>query len=715
MPRVPTYDQPQVTSNTLPQPFFSAAAIRPMHIDDTGQRQAAGLVAESQKAVAEANDRAYKVMADANQVRYDEAVNKALEARLRLTYDNEAGFTTQKGAAVMERNSGKPLSAEYSENYGKALQEISAGLGNDAQRRAFSAKSSELMMSFKTDVIRHEAQEFRTHKISVRTGTIDSRTRQIGLEWHNEASVNEAVQSINASAYDLAMMNGKSAIEATEIAKREASKGHVVAIESALNAGNVGFANNYMNKYRDQIDIGHLVTIDKALNQQIDFTKAQGAVQNAQEKLSQDFMPDDVTRLSSIVKTLESGGRRFDQSGKLLESPKGAKGEMQVLDSTNLNPGFGVRPAQDNTPDERARVGRDYLTAMLRRYGRVDQALAAYNAGPGAVDMAISKAKNPKNDTGGDWYSFLPNETKAYVEKGRGMFNQGAGNPARPTELQFIEAAVSELGPNARAEQIKVTTEAARRRYSDIASAIKQREDESVSTAMRGIMQNGGSYSDLPVGVRAAVPPKEVDNLIGFAQKISKGDDTTNLWLYNDITANPAKYASYSDDQFYALRKELSESDFKHFSQERAKQKGQNNGTNGPGDLNSGAIKQVLDSRLRMINIDPSPKDDGGADAARIGGIRRFVDQYLINSQSSAGKKFSDAEVAQRIDSLFATNVEFRGFFSNSSGPMLGMKIGDLDSETKDGLRAKFKKAGVSNPTDAQLLNAYWNMKVTRK
>ena len=35
---------------------------------------------------------------------------------------------------------------------------------------------------------------------------------------------------------------------------------------------------------------------------------------------------------------------------------------MQVLDGTNLNPGFGVKPAADNSPDERARVGRAYST-----------------------------------------------------------------------------------------------------------------------------------------------------------------------------------------------------------------------------------------------------------------------------------------------------------------------------------------------------------------
>jgi hypothetical protein len=68
-------------------------------------------------------------------------------------------------------------------------------------------------------------------------------------------------------------------------------------------------------------------------------------------------------------------------------SPKGAQGLTQVMPATGQDPGFGVRPLQDGTPGENVRFGRDYLTAMLRRYpGRPDLALAAYNAGPGVAD-----------------------------------------------------------------------------------------------------------------------------------------------------------------------------------------------------------------------------------------------------------------------------------------------------------------------------------------
>jgi len=86
------------------------------------------------------------------------------------------------------------------------------------------------------------------------------------------------------------------------------------------------------------------------------------------------------------IEHLESRGKEYDKQGNILTSPKGAKGSMQVMDKTNLNPGFGVKPAQDNSLEERARVGRDYALA-LKNYFNGDEKLAsmAYNWGPGNV------------------------------------------------------------------------------------------------------------------------------------------------------------------------------------------------------------------------------------------------------------------------------------------------------------------------------------------
>lgn len=117
-------------------------------------------------------------------------------------------------------------------------------------------------------------------------------------------------------------------------------------------------------------------------------------------------------------------------------SSAGAKGTHQVMDDTNLDPGFGVRPAADDSKAERARVGSDYWRAMVKRYrGDVEAAAVAYNAGPGNADKWVA---------GGRDYSVLPHpeETEPYA---KGMLGD-LGNWKAPTPQDKLATAQALLG-----------------------------------------------------------------------------------------------------------------------------------------------------------------------------------------------------------------------------------------------------------------------------
>ncbi len=84
-------------------------------------------------------------------------------------------------------------------------------------------------------------------------------------------------------------------------------------------------------------------------------------------------------------------------------SPSGAIGLMQVLPSTARD--LGVTNAEDLfEPETNVNVGLQYLSNLLSKYkGNEKLALAAYNAGPGAVDR----------------FGGVPpyNETRAYIDR----------------------------------------------------------------------------------------------------------------------------------------------------------------------------------------------------------------------------------------------------------------------------------------------------------
>ncbi|MCI5049517.1 MAG: transglycosylase SLT domain-containing protein [Rickettsiales bacterium] len=122
--------------------------------------------------------------------------------------------------------------------------------------------------------------------------------------------------------------------------------------------------------------------------------------------------------LVDAVAMQESGNRDFDAQGNLITSPKGAQGRMQVMPNTQRDPGYGVMPAQSNDPQELARVGEDYLQAMMDHYGNQSLALAAYNAGPGTVDGWLKEYGDPRTGevSEQDFISSIPyDETRNYV------------------------------------------------------------------------------------------------------------------------------------------------------------------------------------------------------------------------------------------------------------------------------------------------------------
>ena len=721
MPRVPTYDNFQVAPTSLPQARLSVPEMPDIAGQQT-QQMSRGMMQAGQALGQVAID----IQQQANQLRVDDALNKAKEAALRLTYDKDAGFTNLRGINALERPDGKPLADEYSDTLKRNIEEIAGSLGNDAQRQAFTLRANDILTSMRGSAIQHEANEFKTYSLSVSEGIQSTALREIGLNWQNPDTVNSAVERIRAETYRQAQLLGKSAEWQEAQARKMTSNAHRVALLSALEQNDPAYADAYLRKYSGQMDADDILSVRGHITKEMDARVGVTVATDVLGKMQPRIQVGEAERAFNIAVGTESNGRQFGPDGKPLTSPKGAIGIAQVMPTTAPEAAKLAGLPWDenrykNDPGYNKALGLAYFQKQLQdNGGDLAKAYAAYNAGPGRLADAIKQAeqsmKLAKDDpaAGRTWLDFMPQETKDYVAKNMRAFESGQGQPARPTFQEIDDQLRADPRLAANPARYKVAREEASRRFEEQTKAIKQREEEAVATAMRGIIENGGRYTDLPPSVRAAVPPKEVDNLLNFAQRVAKGDDSTSLWLYAKLAGNPDALARMNDNEFYALRRELSEADFKHFANERAKRTG-GTGSNGPGDLNTQAIKQSLDERLRMLKIDPSPKDDGGNDAARIGGIRRFVDQYFMAAQREAGKKFTDAEVSQHLDALFAKNATFRGWFSTSSGPMLTMKVGDIDGATRDNIKAAFRRQGIDEPTDAQILNAYWNMKVARK
>lgn len=255
-----------------------------------------------------------------------------------------------------------------------------------------------------------------------------------------------------------------------------------------------------------------------------------------------------VPRMQGITAQAESGNRERDARGRLITSPKGAQGLMQVMPGTNVAPGFGVRPAQNDSDAERSRVGRDYLAAMMTRYGNDPaKAWAAYNWGPGKLDAAIRRH-------GDGWLASAPKETRAYVNGNMAMLGRGSVSNAALTpagrRIDYAEAR-AEIDALDLPYDLKRKTLAALNRRMAAEDQVTARNEEDATKQALGVVEGLGdgftNMNQIPVSVRMAMPVATRISLQERAERNAKGDKgtlTPEMAAYIQFTelANPSKY-----------------------------------------------------------------------------------------------------------------------------------------------------------------------------
>lgn len=728
--------QPQMTAPKLTDTPFTATAprmeITPQHDIAGAQAGALGQAAANlgQHLSAIGTDMAH----EANQYRLADATNQAQVHIQDLTYDPKTGYTSLQGKDALERPDGKPLADEYGAKLKGKLDEIAGTLGNDAQRRAFAQTSANLMAQFHGQALAHEAQQFKVYKQSVTSGTVDTAARQIGLGWSDPAITDESIGRIAAATrIQYAGMDPTFVMAKTIEAVSPAAK---LAIESALDNHQPDMAAAYLNRYSQFMGEDDIYTTNLRITKAKDAQAALGAAADVMQS-SQPATPLD--HLFDALLWSESRKQHFGPDGRPTTSPKGAIGIAQIMPATGpeaarlagvdwdpelFNRGSTGDPAKDAAAQAyNLKLGRAYFSNQLSQAGG-DPAkmLAAYNAGPGSAKKGtgLAGAMRKAADAGQPdaWLNYTPQETQDYVKNTLARAKSAQDSPAaRPTLEDHYARLQAHPSVAGSPERLKLAQSEIDGQVSRQTAAIKQREAEGVTAAMRELEQNGGSLAGLSGNAVAGIPAGRMGEIKDYAAKLAKGVPVeTDMALYGHLTANPDELAKKSDAEFGALSAKIAKGDLAVLAAKRAKALNPTaTAVTNPGELNSPAIKSGLDERLRMLGMDPTPKDDS-PDAGRVGAIRQFVDRSMLDAQAQGGKKFTDAEVNAHLDRLFAQNAVTPGgwFSADTSGPMLAQKVSDIPSEARNGIKAAFVKAGVSNPTDGQIITAYWTAMTKR-
>jgi hypothetical protein len=263
MPRVPVLNQqvrlaplpgPTVSSNASPALLGGITAKAMSNAGDDMLR--GGVILQRMQA-----DEQEKV----NAVRVNDATNKLIEAKLRLTHDKVDGYTVRRGVNALTGENGMPLEDEYAGKLDTHISEITAGLGNEYQKQVFRQQADQLKTQFRGSIQQHTAREFNVHRGEVLESRIKLSDQQIAANWGNPEEVGPANEAKRKTMVEIGHMLGWEKTTLDAKTAEVMSPGHLVVINAAADAGQLDYARAYMNQSRNELTPAALDNANKVL------------------------------------------------------------------------------------------------------------------------------------------------------------------------------------------------------------------------------------------------------------------------------------------------------------------------------------------------------------------------------------------------------------------------------------------------------------------
>lgn len=375
-------------------------------------------------------------------------------------------------------------------------------------------------------------------------------------------------------------------------------------------------------------------------------------------------------QMVTITAVSESRNQERDSRGRLITSSAGAQGKMQVMPTTSSNPGYGVTAARDGSDEERTRVGRDYLAALMRHYGGDPaKAWAAYNWGPGNLDKAMKQH-------GGDIAAVLadpdtPGETRAYVRGNMAALGGRPGVPGvdgvqqapREHDMASLLARVDQLNLPFEVEQ-QVRRQLTERVGLD-ESLLRQRRERAQESALEIIDRGEASgkpvtrQSQIPQTVWDSMAPDQRMQLRGVIERNAQPKErATDYGAYTQLSdlyaRDPAAFARLDPLSF---RNGLSNSDYEQVMGWRRDALGASSkGGRGEGQVTFSRIRGVVQNAMQGAGLTYAGLKDKDKEGRTAVDRRAYQLEKAISTdvelwqRANPGKAINDQEISAIAD-----------------------------------------------------------------
>lgn len=318
-----------------------------------------------------------------------------------LLNNPQTGFLNLQGKNAIGK------APEYVQQFDSQVESIAATLPDEQAKNAFLQQAQQQRIQFATQANRHEVGQVRQYEAGMQEGTLKALSQQAMAPGMFAPSLYNARDAI--IAYGKAHGQSDQEIEGNFTQWRE---------QAANRASEAWYNPMYQQ------------------------------MMGPDGKIEVTNTPHEAQLFSSII-WQESGGNQFGKDGAPLVSPKGAVGAAQVMEGTGPEAArlAGLPWDRDkwlNDPRYNVQLGKAYFGAQMQKYGNNPVlAVAAYNAGPGAVDDWVNgtnkSGSNPSKVKLGDprtgaisneqFAAAIPfDETRNYVAKVTGSAGGIPGN-----------------------------------------------------------------------------------------------------------------------------------------------------------------------------------------------------------------------------------------------------------------------------------------------
>ena len=533
-------------------------------------------------------DLAKSLAHDAKNLAVDHYKQQLQESIHDQTRDADTQYRTQKQNAMygVEGVNGQPRTPGFLDLQGKSalaptangqspasvLQDdlkakraaITDTLTSDSAKRDFNEHADNEDFHTNGMIQQHEGQQTRVFRANTLTADNDSLSREIEQGYNDPNRMQLAYDKLKKNNDEFARLNGLDERAGGIAARTQFSKAVKVANEAAIQNNDYQSADNNIRRFGAELDVNTTSDLKQSSFNAYTTALIQTDPQKVIDMTAPKTMPAmEFERVKQIRDAVESHGKDYNPDGSAVThiDKDGIKSKYknQVREDVAKDPGFGIKPAANDSPEEYNRVGDELLKAHYDYHkGDVEKTLAAYNGGRKGVDDAITsggdwqakagvkdylaKARLEANKTGTPMDYGTPmqhlhanNAAEAMIEKGRVNFKVGlesaykdqraqaynTGNPGEPIPLSTFNQAYGEHGPEMHAsyqDNISHAVQAFSIRDMPTANINKLLEDEKPKDNSPDAEREWKQYDELVKAAKFASDTREKDPIAAAAR-----------------------------------------------------------------------------------------------------------------------------------------------------------------------------------------------------